>query len=198
MIRQIEEVLLNRLRQVLVAVLLAVFASRAGAQHPVSGADPDRSTILRAAREVMQKARYCALITLGGDGQPQARIVDPLGPDGDMTVWIGTNAKTRKVAQLRKDPRATLLFFDASAPAYVTLIGTAVASPDPAEKAKHWKAEWAPFYKGEHRDPDFVLLRVTPRRLEIVSQNHGLINDPKTLRPVAIEFAPEESAPQAR
>jgi len=35
---------------------------------------------------------------------------------------------------------------------------------------------------------------VKPRRFEIVSQNHGLINDPKTWRPVAIEFA--ESVPK--
>ncbi len=179
---------MNRFRHVLVLASLACLPSRVNAQQSPPGVDGDRPAVLRAAHEVMRKARYCALITLGEDGQPQARAVDPLGPDDDMTVWVGTNAATRKVAQLRKDPRVTLYYFDAAAPAYVTLIGMAVASSDPAEKAKHFKDEWLPFYKDRHRGPDFVLLKVTPRRLEIVSQNHGLINDPKTWRPVAVEF----------
>jgi len=192
--RRPEEAYLIRFRHVLVLASLACIASRVNAQQPPPGADADRPAVIRAAREVMQKARYCAFITLGEDGQPQARAVDPLGPDDDMTVWVGTSAKTRKVAQLLKDPRVTLFYFDAAAPAYVTLTGTAVASSDPAEKAKHWKKEWSPFYSDQHRGPDFVLLKVRPRRLEIVSQNHGLINDPKTWRPVAIEFV--ESVPK--
>ncbi len=179
---------MNRFRHVLALACLACIASRLNAQQPLPGVDAERSAVIRAAREVMQKARYCAFITLGEDGQPQARAVDPLGPDDDMTVWVGTNAGTRKVAQLLKDARVTLFYFDAAAPAYVTLIGTAVASADPAEKAKHFKNEWSPFYKDRHRGPDFVLLKVKARRLEIVSQNHGLINDPRTWRPVAIEF----------
>lgn len=179
---------MNRFRHALVLSSLAWLACRLGAQAPPPGPDADRPAVIRAAREVMRKARYCAFITLGEDGQPQARAVDPLGPDDDMTVWVGTNAATRKVAQLRKDPRVTLFYFDAAAPAYVTLIGTAETSSDPAEKAKHWKNEWSAFYKDQYRGPDFVLLRVRPSRLEIVSESHGLLNDPKTWRPVVLEF----------
>lgn len=108
---------MNRFRHLLVLASLACLASRADAQPSPPGADVDRPAVIRAARDVMQKARYCAFITLGEDGQPQARAVDPLGPDDDMTVWVGTNAATRKVAQLRKDPRVTLFYFDAAAPA---------------------------------------------------------------------------------
>ena len=54
-----------------------------------------------AAREVMSKARYCALVTLGPDGQPQARLVDPLAPEADLSVWIATNPRTRKVDEIR-------------------------------------------------------------------------------------------------
>ena len=148
----------------------------------------DRAAILRAAREVAQKARYATFITIGEDGQPQARIVDALGPDEEFTVWVGTNPVTRKVAEIAKDPRVTVSFFDPAGPAYVTLVGTARLVTDPAEKAKHWKSEWAPFYKNEHRGADFALLAVFPRRLEVVSQGHGLINDPATWRPVSVEF----------
>ena len=162
---------------------------------PPSRADgADRAAVLSAAREVAQKARYATFITLGEDGQPQARIVDALGPDEDFAVWVATNPATRKVAEIAKDPRVTLSFFDPAGPAYVTFAGTARLVTDPAVKAKHWKSAWAPFYKDEHRGPDFLLFVVVPRRLEIVSQTHGLINDPRNWRPVSIDF-PAKAGP---
>jgi hypothetical protein len=51
----------------------------------------DRAAVFRAAREVAQKVRYATFITRGEDGQPQARIVDALGPDEDFVVWVATN-----------------------------------------------------------------------------------------------------------
>jgi general stress protein 26 len=172
-----------RIAAAAVAVLLGVPALAA-----------DRAEVLKAAREIAAKARYATVITLGGDGQPQARIVDALGPDADFAVWIGTNPLTRKVAEIAKDSRVTLQFFDASLPAYVTLLGTASVVTDTEVKAVHFKDEWAPFYKDRFRGTDFLLLKFVPRRLEIVSQAHGLVNDPKNWRPISIEF-PGAAAP---
>ncbi len=162
---------------------------------PVSTAAPssplpvaERSAILKAARDVSSKARYATFVTIGPDGQPQARIIDPIGPDAEFAVWVATNPATRKVADLARDPRATLQFFEASLPAYVTLVGTASLVADPEVKALHWKDDWGPFYKDKFRGADFVLLKFVPKRLEIVSQSHGLVNDPKTWRPVSAEF----------
>ena len=172
---------MKRLRRLIVLVSAALLAG-------LPAAAADRAAVLNAAREVAQKARYATFVTIGEDGQPQARIVDALGPDEEFTVWVGTNPVTRKVAEIAKDPRVTVSFFDPAGPAYVTLVGTARLVTDPAVKAKHWKSEWAPFYKHEHRGADFALLAVVPRRLEVVSQGHGLINDPVTWRPVSVEF----------
>lgn len=80
-----------------------------------SAAGPPRAQVIAAAKDVMQTARYSTLITIGDDGQPEARIVDPFVPEEDLTIWIGTNPLTRKVAQIRRDPRVTLLYFNAAA-----------------------------------------------------------------------------------
>jgi general stress protein 26 len=157
-------------------------------QEPAPPA-PHRPAILAAARELMGRARYCTLVTVGPEGHPQARIVDPLAPEGDdMTVWIATNPLTRKVDQIRKDPRVTLLYFHSGGPGYVTLLGTAEVVSDAAEKAKRWKEEWAPFYKDKSRGDDYVLLRVKPSRLEIVSEAQGMRSDPQTWRPLSVAF----------
>jgi PPOX class probable F420-dependent enzyme len=170
------------------ATLVAVVAgltSPAGAQAPAAG---ERPTVLKAARELMVKARYCALVTIGEDGHPQARAIDAFAPEDDMTVWIATNPVTRKVTEVKRDPRVTLYYYEPGGPGYVTLLGKAAVVTDPAEKAKRWKKDWAAFYKDENRGDDYVLIRVTPLRLEIVSHAHGLLNDPATWRPLAITF----------
>jgi len=158
------------------------------AAQPAPRAAPDRAKVLEAAREVMQKARYATLVTLGEDGHPQARVVDPFAPEAGLTVWIATSAVTRKVEQVRRDPRVTLLYFEPASEAYVTILGRAEAVSDPAEKARRWKDEWAPFYKDKNRGDDYLLLRVKPIRLEITSEAHGLMNDPQTWLPVIIDF----------
>ncbi len=177
------------MRQTSFASLLAVLCmtSTAWAQTATS-APPARADIIKAAADVMQRARYCALVTIGEDGQPQARVVDAFAPEDGLTVWIATKPVTRKVAQIRADPRVTLLYFDAADPGYVTLIGTAELVTDAAARRAHWKPAWAGFYKDENRGDDYLLIRVKPRRLEISSARHHLTGDPDTWRPVIVDF----------
>jgi PPOX class probable F420-dependent enzyme len=177
------------MRNATIAALLAALClpSIASAQE-APATPPARADIIKAAADVMQRARYCALVTIGEDGQPQARVVDAFAPEGDLTVWIATKPVTRKVAQIRADPRVTLFYFDAGDPGYVTLIGTAELVTDAAAKRAHWKPAWAGFYEDEYRGDDYLLIRVTPRRLEISSARHKLTGDPDTWRPVIIDF----------
>lgn len=149
-------------------------------------APPERAKILGVARRIMVKSMFCAFITLGEDGQPQARTVQPFAPDDGMVVWIGTNPLTRKIAQIRKDPRVTLYYY--ADMGYVTLIGKAEVVNEPAEKEKHWNDGWAGLYKDKFRGDDYTLIRVRPVRLEIVSFSDGLAGDPRTWLPLTVEF----------
>lgn len=158
------------------------------ATRAVPAAAPDRAKVVAAAAQIMEKARHCALVTVGLDGHPQARVVDPFSPEPDLTVWIATNPITRKVEQIKADPRVTLFYFDPSGPGYVTLLARAELVSDPAEKARHWKEDWAAFYADKNRGEDYILIRCKPIRLELVSYGHDLLNDPGTWRPVTIEF----------
>jgi len=139
--------------------------------------------VLEVARGVVERAGYCALVSQGPDGRAESRIVDPFPPGADWTVWIATKPVTRKVEQIRKDPRVTLFYWDAGSLAYVTLLGDATLVDDPAEKAKRWKPAWKAFYEDENRGDDYLLIRVVPRRLEVISLAEGMAGDPETWRP---------------
>jgi general stress protein 26 len=148
---------------------------------------PSPTQIRAAAIDIMKAARQCTMVTIGDDGQPQARIVEPLIA-ADGSVWIATNSLTRKVQEIKKDPRVTLMFFNQAASEYVAVLGRATLVTDAARKAAHWRAEWKPFYKDEHRGADFMLYEVRPHRLEVSSARHKLDNDPKTWRPVILDI----------
>ncbi len=173
---------------VVTALWLLVYLTPSAAAQTKAPAAPDRAQVVKVARGIMESARYCVLVTVGPDGHPQARIMDPFLPEGDMTVWLATNPLTRKVGEIKKNPRVTLVYFDASKVAYVTLLGTAGLVSDAAEKAKRWKEQWSKLYKDRNRGDDYLLIRVKPERLEISATAQGMINDPKTWKPVILEL----------
>lgn len=189
MISAISTNTLFRSRVVSAAVLAAALVAPGWASRQAAGpAAPDRAAVLNTAAGVMARARYCTLVTLGAEGHPQARIMDAFPPDAQMAVWMATTPLSRKVDEIRRDPRVTLSYFDASSMAYVTLVGRASLVSDPAEKAKRWKEDWAKIYRDRNRGDDYLLIKVTPIRLEVSAESQGVKNDPKTWRPVSIEF----------
>jgi len=145
-----------------------------------------RERVVEVARQIAAGARYCTLVTIGEAGQPQARVVDPLEPETDFTVYVATNPASRKVGEIRKDPRVTLVYFDTARSAYVTLIGRAVEVTD-AEKGKHRKKEWDAFFPAAKPEA-YLLYRIRPARLEVVSARDGLSGDPATWRPEIVEL----------
>ena len=169
------------------SVALCLPLTSAGQTAPPAAA-PERARVLSAAKDVMRQARCCTLVTVGTDGQPQARVMDPFPPEEDLTIWLATNAATRKVAQIGRDARVTLCYFDPASKDYVVVLGRAELIRQPGEKAGRWKEEWAAFYRDKNRGDDYVLIRVKPGRVEIVSYTHGLAADPMSWRPVIVEL----------
>lgn len=171
----------------LVALALILFAAVSGrAQEPTPRATRDK--VESVARRIMAAARFCTLVTTGDQGAPQARIVDPLEPDAALTIYVATNPRSRKVAEIARDPRVTLLYFDTVRLAYVTLIGRA-AEVSGTEKAGRFKKEWDGFFARD-RPETYTLYRIVPSRIEVVSAQDGLTGDAATWRPEIIDLKP--------
>jgi general stress protein 26 len=171
-------------RLMLLGLLVTSVPPEAAGQAPT----PTRDSLLVAARSLMTGAHYAALITLDSAGAPQARTVEPFAPEADMTVWIGTNPLTRKVAEIRRDPRVTLYYYDPAVMGYVTIHGRARLVDDPVLKQKWWNPGWTAFYPD--REKGYLLVKVTPERLEIVSPTHGITGDAVTWRPPTVRLTP--------
>lgn len=167
----------------LIGALFFIF----GACLPVSAQESSSDdTLLEAAREIIQDSRYAALVTLTEAGAPRARTMDPFPPDSQFVIWMGTNRSSRKVGDIRRDPRVLLYYQDPSGAGYVTIEGTARLVDDAGEKDRRWKDEWARFYPD--RAATYLLIAVTPVRLEVVNYRRGVMGDSTTWRVPALEF----------
>jgi len=139
-------------------------AARAQDKQPPA---QDCARLIAAAREIMQAQTYCALITLDQTGRPQVRTMNPFPPEEDMTVWIATNTNTRKVQQVRKDPRVCLYYADHSkAIGYVAITGKAVLVDDMNEILKRKRAYWDSAFPGLK---NLVLIKVIPEQLDVLN-----------------------------
>jgi general stress protein 26 len=173
--------------QAFLALLLLV-SFRGSGQHDRS-AEAAEDKLKIAAREIITSANTCALITLDREGNPRARMMDHFPPEDDFTLWFGTNPDSRKVAQIRNDPRVNLYYPAVNHSGYVTINGTAELIDDQKEKEKRGKAAWEEFYPAY---PDgYMLIKVTPVRMEVVSYPHGIVGDTITWEPPAVNFRTE-------
>jgi general stress protein 26 len=111
---------------------------------------------------------HAYLATCDGD-QPRVRPVSPIVED-DMSIWVTTRSTSRKVKQLRENPKICLAFVELpDGDKAVTIIGEALIIPDIRKKRRVWKL--APFDLYEHfpdgpDSDDFCLLKIIVKRIE--------------------------------
>jgi general stress protein 26 len=164
---------------------LAAPAPARAQDKPPAPAD-ERTRLVAAAREIMGAQTYCALITIDETGRPQVRTMNPFPPEEDMTVWFATNTRSRKVREMRRDPRVTLYYSDhKNAIGYVAITGHAVLTEDMQEILKRKRAYWDQAFPGLK---NLVLIKVVPERLDVLNYKAGVQADPETWRTPSIEL----------
>ena len=72
----------------------------------------------------------------------------------------------------------TLYYEAANGSGYVVIQGNAYLINDPEIIEKYWKEEWDQFY--QNKDSTFTLIKVIPKKLEIINYEHGITGSSKT------------------
>lgn len=173
------------LRFFTIACLLLLIPILSFGQHAHSK-DSTVTQIKEVARALMTAAPNCALITVDANGIPRVRMMDAFHPEKDFTVWFGTNPKSRKVAQIKKNSNVTLYYAEKNNSGYVVLHGEAQLISNKKEKERYWKSEWEAFYPD--KEESYVLIKVKPKWMEVVSYTNDLIGDKETWEPPSVHF----------
>ena len=122
-----------------------------------------KALLKQAIHAITAKDRTAAMITVDANNQPRVRTVEVRPPDDDLVFWIATKPNTRKVEQLRANPKVTLYFNVDEEGSYVSVMGTATMHADVAlAKEITWREPsfratfWPDF------PADYLLIRVQP------------------------------------
>jgi general stress protein 26 len=145
-----------------------------------------RDSLLKISRMIIDSARCRVLVTVDENGKPHAREMDPFAPEQDMVIWFGTSPLTRKVTQIEKNPNVAVFYYDSKTLSYVSIEGKAQMVNDSDQKSKHWKDSWKRYYPD--REKDFILIKVVPDRLELLSYKYNLLWATESYRPHSLEF----------
>ena len=144
-----------------------------------------RDSLLTYARIIIDSSNSRVLVTVDETGKPRARTMSPFTPEENWVIWLGTFPTSRKVEQIKNNPNVVVFYYDSKTFSYVNVSGTARLVNDSDLKAKYWKEGWKRFYPD--REKDYILVEVTPERLEVCSFKYHLFWDENGIPP-SVDF----------
>jgi pyridoxamine 5'-phosphate oxidase len=110
--------------------------------------------------QIIDSIPYPMLVTLcDDDGFPQSRPMH-LIEHNLHTLWFATSRASRKVRQIRKNPKVSVLFVDSTRYNYAEFYGFARIVEDRERQKSLWRNDWEEDWPDGPSDPDYVLIRV--------------------------------------
>jgi general stress protein 26 len=139
----------------------------------------DTARLLTLARKLVDELTFCVAATQGEEGETNARVVQPLPVSHDWTVNFLTNRRCRKVREIERSGRMTLLYQHDADRSYVALTGCASIAEDVQLKRKIWQPGHDRWNEGGPDNPATVFARLVTDRIEIWSAVHDVLPEPQ-------------------
>lgn len=105
-----------------------------------------------------------ALFTTIADGKPRCRTMQTAQIDDDFTVWFATYGQSGKVDQLRANPSVCVSYYIPGID--LNVYGEAALLDDEQVRNQLWRDEWKKHFPGGKTDQNYLVIRVTPTRVE--------------------------------
>ena len=125
---------------------------------------------LAAARETIAAVPICWLATQSAEGGTNVRAVNssPGAPGSDeWTRRILVRRSSRKVAEIRAAPIATLAYQNPSCDRYIALGGRATIIEDVAEMRTMWSSDLDRHFPPGFADANMIVIQVDVDRIEV-------------------------------
>ncbi len=118
----------------------------------------------RIAGDFIDRRSVSFISSADDEGYPVIRaMLPPCKRLGIRIFYYHTNTSSQKVAQYRKNPKASLYFCDERSFIGLMLKGEMEVLEDAAAKEMLWRDEYGLYYPGGIADPDYCVLKFTAR-----------------------------------
>ena len=113
---------------------------------------------------LIDKQKTAFIASVDGDGFPNMKaMLSPRKRTGVKEIWFSTNTSSMRVAQYRKNPKASVYVYDKRFFRGVMLKGTMEILEDSATKEEIWETGDTMYYPKGVTDPDYCVLKFTAR-----------------------------------
>lgn len=117
---------------------------------------------------ILDVVRACDTVqfcTINLDGYPETRdIANMMNRDAtELVFYFMTSRSTPKVAQINKNPKCSLYCYDNATHHAMRLFGTVELIDDEQMRRQYWDDSFCQFGYSGVDDPEFILMRFTPR-----------------------------------
>ncbi len=129
----------------------------------------ERDAIIETARKIILENKVFVLATAGQDGAPWMRWMGGSVLDEPLTATMAALSSSKKMDQIRANPRAQLMFQTKDHHSVVTLTGTCEIVEEPEQRQRVWDAfPGLKSYASGPEDPGLGVIRFTTERVELI------------------------------
>jgi general stress protein 26 len=119
--------------------------------------------------DIMRECCLFAFLATSDGDQPQVRPVTPIVED-DMSIWVATFSDSRKVKQIKQNPKVCLSFVKhPSGDKTAIIVGEAEITKDLELKKRVWKLspyDMSQYWPEGPESEKFCLLKIIPNKIE--------------------------------
>ena len=119
--------------------------------------------------QMLGKSPFVSFATFDADGYPDVRVLLVITTDGVDTIWFACETGSKKIAQLQKNPKATLYAYNVEAMTEFRLFGSVEILSDAAARQKIWRDDLLQYFPEGKDSQTMTVLRF--------NTDHGIYDD---------------------
>lgn len=116
--------------------------------------------------DLVKSYPFSNLITIGPKGIPKGRMMAHLPLGNDMVFWFATSATSNKIKEITRNKSSCVFVYRPTDHSSVRACGKAQVIKDDKTRKKYWQDAWQAYWPAGPKDPNYVLIKVIPKRLE--------------------------------
>ena len=130
--------------------------------------------VMRAALKLVKRSKICMLGTMGEEGYIDMRAMLNLKQRGLQQIWFSTNTSSKKIDQIKKDPRACVYYVDETNFEGLRLTGRIQILQDSRSRKMLWSEGFKIYYPLGLNDPDYTVLKFTAQKASYYSDLNNI------------------------
>ena len=115
------------------------------------------------ALKLVEKCTIGMLGTINEEGYPNIKAMIKVETEGLKIVWFSTNTSSKRISQLRNNPKSCVYFHDEKNFKGLMLVGEIEILTDQKSRERLWKEGCEIYYPLGVTDPDYSVLRFTTK-----------------------------------